>query len=148
MTESIRRSPCPINFALELFGDKWTLLIIRDLIFMRKKGYGEFMESPEGISTNILADRLRQLVDNGLIEKYPDHNDKKKFVYLLTEKGEALVPVLVEIIRWGAQYDEQAKNAIPIEISARLESDAMAFVEETRQSVRKERKQYLKWLAS
>ncbi len=142
MKQHARRSPCPINFALEIFGDKWTLLIIRDLVFFHKTGYGEFLDSPEGISTNILADRLKQLVDNGLIEKFTDQSDKKKYLYLLTEKGEALIPVLVELIRWGAEYDLQTREVIPPEINARLKADVQGFIEETRQSVRQQRDEY------
>lgn len=143
MKQHTKRSPCPINFALEIFGDKWTLLIIRDLVFFDKKGYGEFLDSPEGISTNILADRLNRLVDNGLIEKFPDQRDKKKYLYLLAEKGEALIPVLVELILWGVKYDPQTREVIPPKINACLNADVQGFIDETRQSVRQQRDEYL-----
>lgn len=100
------RSQCPISYALDLFGDKWTLLIIRDMIFDGKRFNSDFQQSEEGIATNILSNRLKKLEANGIItsQVYPKLKTKKE--YHLTEKGKSLVPVLVEIIIWSALYDE------------------------------------------
>ncbi|WP_127124382.1 winged helix-turn-helix transcriptional regulator [Chryseotalea sanaruensis] len=103
-----RRSDCPISFALEIFGDKWTFLIVRDLMFKGKHFYGEFLLSGEGIATNILSDRLSLLENNGIISKSSDPGHKQKIMYRLTQKGIDLVPVLVEMIMWSAKYDKQS----------------------------------------
>ena len=99
------RSNCPINFAVETFGDKWTLLVIRDLMFKGKRHYSDFLASDEKISTNILADRLQKLDDNGVITKSTDPDNASKFIYSLTVKGQALLPAMVEMTAWSAQYD-------------------------------------------
>jgi DNA-binding HxlR family transcriptional regulator len=100
------RSNCPINFVLETFGDKWTLLIVRDLMFKGKNRYGEFLDSAEGISTNILADRLQRLEEHGVIVKEVAE-DKRSAIYRLTEKGKDLLPVMLEITAWSAKHDAQ-----------------------------------------
>jgi DNA-binding HxlR family transcriptional regulator len=102
-----RRSDCPINYGLETFGDTWSLLIVRDIVYFGKKTFGEFMESDEGIATNILASRLVQLEERGILLKQPSPTDKRKDVYSLTEKGLDLIPILLEIASWGAQFDAQ-----------------------------------------
>lgn len=106
MKQPARRSDCPINFALELFGDRWTLLIIRDLAFKGKRFYGEFLQSEEGIATNILSDRLSTLEKNGIVRTSADPAHKQKKIYQLTQKGIDLMPVLVEIIVWSARHDK------------------------------------------
>ncbi|HWJ28874.1 MAG TPA: helix-turn-helix domain-containing protein [Flavisolibacter sp.] len=98
------RSDCPLNFWVELLGDKWSLLIIRDLIFFDKHYYGEFLSSMEGISTNILADRLAMLEGEGFIWKDYDREHKQKIIYRLTEKGIDLLPVIMEIGLWSDKY--------------------------------------------
>src|SRR5437762_7785261 len=100
-----RRSDCPINFALETFGDPWSLLIIRDMVYFGKKTYGEFLESDEGIATNILADRLAHLEATGILIKKRHTTDKRKEVYFLTEKGLDLIPILLDLATWGAKHD-------------------------------------------
>ena len=102
-----RRSDCPINFALETFGDTWSLLIIREIVYFGKKTYGEFLELEEGIATNILASRLAQLEQKGILVKKPSETDKRKEVYSLTEKGLDLIPILLELASWGVQHDPQ-----------------------------------------
>lgn len=102
-----RRSDCPINYSLEHFGDTWSLLIIRDIMYFGKKTYGEFLESDEKIASNILASRLAQLEQNGILVKKPRPNDKRKEDYSLTEKGLDLLPILLELASWGAKYDPQ-----------------------------------------
>src|SRR5258708_21055208 len=100
-----RRSNCPINCALETFGDTWSLLIVRDMVYFGKKTYGEFLESEEGIATNILASRLAQLEQKGILSKKPDPTDKRKEVYSLTEAGLDLIPILLHIEDLGAHHD-------------------------------------------
>lgn len=100
-----RRSNCPINFALETFGDTWSLLIIRDMVYFGKKTYGDFLASEEGIATNILASRLARLEQNGIVVKRPLDEDRRKEGYFLTEKGLDLIPLLSEMANWSARYD-------------------------------------------
>jgi DNA-binding HxlR family transcriptional regulator len=97
-----RRSDCPISFALEAFGDSWSLLVIRDLMFRGKTTYTEFLCSEEGIATNILASRLRHLEARGLVRR---RGSGRSTAYALTAKGFDLLPALVEIVRWSAKYD-------------------------------------------
>ena len=99
-----RRSPCPVACALDLFGDRWTLLVIRDL-FLGKTRFKDFTASPEGIPTNLLSDRLERLSEGGLISRVPLEGGKR-FAYELTEKGEALKPVLLAMMEWGLRWEE------------------------------------------
>jgi len=98
------KSLCPINQALELFGDKWTLLIIRDIMFEGKNTYRGFLQSEEKIASNILADRLNMLEREGLLVKKSDPSHKQKIIYTLTEKGIDLLPVLIEVGVWSSKY--------------------------------------------
>lgn len=104
---SRQNSTCPITFALDIFGDKWSLIILRDMFFKGKRYYSEFLSSPERISTNILADRLRKLETEGLISKTRDIQKRSMFVYRLTAKGEDLLPMMLEMITWSVKYDPQ-----------------------------------------
>jgi len=104
------RSNCPINFVLETFGDKWTLLIVRDLMFKGKSSYTEFLQSDERISTNILADRLKKLEDNGIVKKDVALDNRSKLIYALTDRGKELLPIMLEITAWSAKHDT-ATNA-------------------------------------
>ncbi|MBL4688179.1 MAG: helix-turn-helix transcriptional regulator, partial [Nannocystaceae bacterium] len=93
-----RRSDCPISFALDLLGDRWTLLVVRDLALKGKRSFSELHSSDESIATNILADRLARLTARGLIVKRRDPDDKRRFVYRMTHRGADLLPVLVDLI--------------------------------------------------
>ena len=107
-----RRSDCPLNTTLEVLGDRWSLLIVRDLMFKGRTTYKDFLAGGEGIATNVLADRLRRLKVEGLIEKGRDTADARRLIYRLTPRGLALAPVLVEMIVWGARhYDTAAPPA-------------------------------------
>lgn len=99
------RSHCPINYSLEHVGDKWSLLIMRDLIFKGKRHYNEFLESKEKVSTSVLGDRLKQLEESGIISKGADAVKKSRIKYSLTKKGIDMLPVLVELIKWSGVYD-------------------------------------------
>lgn len=101
-----RRSFCPINFAVESLGDKWSLVILRDVVFWGLHTYGELLRSDEGISTNILADRLDQLTREGFLTRQPDLSDKRKDVFYATEKTVELLPLFVEMIAWSAKQDD------------------------------------------
>lgn len=98
------RSPCPVANALDIVGDKWTLLVVRDLLFMGKRLYGEFIQSPEGIPSNILAERLKRLEQAGLLTKKPYQRHPVRYEYRLTPKGLDLLPVLKEIVRWANKH--------------------------------------------
>lgn len=99
-----RRSDCPISCSLDVFGDKWSLLIIRDMMFFNKSTYGDFLKSAEGIATNILASRLQSLEENDLIEKLEHPESKAKVLYRLTKKAIDLLPIIVEIHLWAEKY--------------------------------------------
>lgn len=104
MKEIKPRSGCPLSYTLDFFGDKWSLLIIRDMMLSGKTTYGEFQNSEEKIATNILADRLSMLEQYGFVTKQVSADKKSKFTYTLTEKGITLVPVILEIGLWGTQF--------------------------------------------
>ena len=97
------RSGCPINFSLEIVGDAWSLLIIRDIVYFGKHTFGEFHDSAEGIARNILTNRLTKLEQNGILIKRP-HPDGRKDMYVLSEKGLDLVPLLMDAADWGVSY--------------------------------------------
>lgn len=99
-----RRSGCPVSLGLDIFGDRWTLLIIRDLMFAGKRHFRELLASAEGISSNILADRLQLLVAEGIVFRSENPTHKQKVVYRLTDKGIALLPILMQISRWSFRY--------------------------------------------
>ena len=106
-----RRSVCPITNTLDVLGDKWTLLVIRDM-FLGKKTYGEFLASPEGIPTNILADRLKRLEQHGIIDRTPYQQSPVRYAYRLTSKGQQLSPVINAIIEWGLDNIPGTKAAM------------------------------------
>ncbi len=103
-----RRSPCPIACSLDIFGDRWTLLIVRDLMLGRTR-FRDFSASPEGIPTNILADRLERLLQHNVVEQIPAADGTKRLAYRLTEKGNALRPVLKAMRDWGLAWDKSTR---------------------------------------
>ena len=100
------RSDCPISFALDFLGDKWSLLVIRDLVFEGKRFYKEFLKSKEGIATNVLSDRLKKLENAGIISSKIYEELKTQKEYSLTEKGKDLIPILIEIILWSDKHEK------------------------------------------
>ena len=102
-----RQSGCPVAFGLDTFGDRWSLLIIREIMLRGKKTYSEFMAADEGISTNILIDRLKHLEAEGIVEKSRDPENRRSFVYTLTKKGRDLAPIILEIILWSGEHDRR-----------------------------------------
>ncbi len=125
-----RRSACPISFSLDFLGDKWTLLVVRDLVFGGKRHYGEFLKSGESIATNILADRLARLEAGGIIKKSPNPANRVKHVYSLTAKGLDLIPVMLELAAWGAAHDPQ--TAAPRAFLRRFKNDREGLIKEIR----------------
>jgi len=107
-----RRSECPLNASVEMLGDRWSLLIIRDMMLRGFRTFKEFMECYEGIATNILADRLRKLTEYGVIDARPDAWDGRKLIYTLTEKGIDLAPVLTEMVLWAADHEETGNQTL------------------------------------
>ena len=129
------RSDCPISTALDIFGDKWSLLIVRDMVFKSLSTYGDFLNGGEKIATNILADRLTMLEAGGIIAKQKHPESKAKILYTLTPKGIDLVPALVEIIAWSEKYHEvhpQAKQ-----FAKQLRKDKVALIKQILSGLKK-----------
>ncbi|MBC7967293.1 MAG: helix-turn-helix transcriptional regulator [Fuerstia sp.] len=100
--KTAKRSPCPVACTLDIIGDKWTLLVIRDMMLGRSH-FKDFIASPEGIATNILADRLTKLVEWGLAQKHPSTESPGRDAYRLTKKGESLIAILKSVAKWGLE---------------------------------------------
>jgi DNA-binding HxlR family transcriptional regulator len=130
------RSHCSVNYGLEIFGDKWSLLIVRDIVFAGKKTYGEFLKSEEGVATNILASRLAFLEEQGILSKAPSPADGRKDLYTLTEKGLDLIPILLDIVVWSAKHDPKSNARRRKEFIARLNQSAQKVSEEVKELVR------------
>jgi DNA-binding HxlR family transcriptional regulator len=126
--KSKRRSGCPVSISLEAFGDRWSLLIIRDLMVRGHRTFKEFEESGEGIATNILSDRLRNLQASGIITTEADPVDRRKRNYRLTEKGIDLAPVLLELLVWGARHEDTGAPCATIEELAKNREAVLAEV--------------------
>ena len=107
-----RRSPCPVAYSLDIFGDRWTLLVIRDLFFGLTR-FKEFAASPEGIPTNILTERLERLLAHGIIKQIPAEDGTKRLGYRLTKKGKTLGPILKAMRDWGLAWDKSTRVKIP-----------------------------------
>jgi DNA-binding HxlR family transcriptional regulator len=125
---SSRRSGCPLNASVEILGDRWSLLIIRDMMLRGFRSYKEFLGSYERIATNILADRLRRLEEHGIISSQPDPSDGRKLIYMLTKKGIDLAPVLTEMVLWSANHEEVENQAL-VQL---MRKDKRKFEEEVR----------------
>ena len=136
MEKNKKRSDCPISCTLDILGDKWSLLIIRDMMFRQKSTYGEFLKSEEKIATNILAARLQNLEENELIEKLEHPESKAKVLYKLTPKAIDLLPIIVEIHLWADKY-----FTIPADIKAMIneaKKGKEAFIKATTQQLKKQ----------
>ncbi len=124
-----RRSGCPVSIALDIFGDRWSLLIIRDLMVRGYRTFKEFQESGEGIATNILANRLRNLEAVGIITTERDEADRRKLNYRLTAKGIDLAPLLLELLIWGARHEQ---TGAPCAVMAKMEKHREEVLAEVR----------------
>lgn len=124
-----RRSGCPLNASVEMLGDRWSLLIIRDMMLLGRRTFKEFLGSYERPASNILADRLRRLEAYGIIRAEPDPSDGRKLIYLLTPKGMDLAPVLTEMVLWAGKH-EKTQNRPLIRL---MRKDKQKFLEQIRQ---------------
>ena len=127
-SSTAHRSGCPVSIALDLFGDRWSLLIIRDIMVRGYRTFRQFQSSGEGIASNILAARLRRLKAAGIIESEPHKEDARSLAYRLTERGIALAPVLLELLIWSGKHEE---TAAPVEFVQQMESNRQAVIDET-----------------
>ena len=116
-----RRSGCTISYALDYIGDKWTLLVLRDLLFQRKRRFGDFLASEEGIASNILAQRLKRLEAAEMVSRRPDPENGRSVLYEPTQKAADLIPALLELSRWSGKYDPQTR--MTAKMARRLEED-------------------------
>jgi DNA-binding HxlR family transcriptional regulator len=116
-----RQSGCPVAYGLDVFGDRWTLVIIRDMLMVGKRYYGEFLECPERIASNILADRLKKLEDAEIVSKAIDPSNQSKIIYKLTPKGVDLIPMVLEVILWGSKHAPQTNT--PPELLRKIKKD-------------------------
>jgi len=107
------RSACPIASSLEVIGDRWSLVVLRDILLLGKLRYGELLDGPEGIATNVLADRLARLEEWDIVHKARDPEDRRQFVYTPTERALDLLPVLFQLIRWGLKHVEGTEVPVP-----------------------------------
>jgi DNA-binding HxlR family transcriptional regulator len=123
-----RRSGCPLNASVEMLGDRWSLLIIRDMMLLGRQTFKEFLNSYERIATNILADRLRRLENYGIIASAPDPSDGRRLIYSLTSKGLGLAPVLMEMVLWAAAHEDTGNQAL-IRL---IKKDKTKFIAEVR----------------
>ena len=130
------RSDCPISTALDIIGDKWSLLIIRDMVFKEKSTYGDFLNGGEKIATNILADRLVILESAGIISRRKHPDSKAKVLYKLTDKGIDLVPVLVEIIAWSEKHHKVHPQAVAF--AKQIKKDKVSLINEVMQNLNKQ----------
>lgn len=120
------RSCCPLSGALDILGDRWTLLVIRDMMLMGKHEYGEFASGQEGIATNILSDRLKNLLCMEIIKYLPHPKHKSKKIYYLTQKGKDLLPIIVDMIIWGGTY--HAAEDMPKDRFERIKNNPGKFI--------------------
>jgi len=124
-----RRSGCPLNASVEMLGDRWSLLILRDMMLRGFSTFKEFLSSYEGIATNILSDRLKRLIAHGIISTKEDPSDGRKLIYILTPKGLDLAPVLTEMVLWAAKHEETGNQALV----RQMQNGKEQFVEAVRQ---------------
>ncbi len=123
-----RRSGCPVSISLEIVGDHWSLLLIRDLMVRGYRTFKEFQESGEGIATNVLADRLKKLLAAGIISTEVDRTDGRRMNYRLTDKGIDLAPVLLELLIWGSRHEPSGASCAVIEEMAMHRDEVLAEV--------------------
>lgn len=119
-----KRSDCPISFSLDLFGDKWAILILRDIALADKHFFKDFLEAGEGVATNVLSDRLKMLEEYGIIKSKPYERNKTMKYYSITKKGAELIPVIIELWTWGAKHDPKTT------VSAQLLEERLSKKEE------------------
>lgn len=129
------RSDCPISCSLDVFGDKWSLLIIRDIMLRGKLSYSEFLASEEKIATNILVNRLSVLEAEHILTKRVSPTNRSKFIYSLTQKGIDLLPIVIEIMDWGAKYNASCPRK---ELGKKIKKDKPGVIRELFEKLGKE----------
>jgi len=136
MKTNEKRSTCPINYTVEIFGDKWMLLILRDLMFNGKNSFLEFRASNEKISSAVLTEKLNLLLDEGIVSKVTSPKNASKFLYHLTDKGLELVPVMVEVLSWGSKNNP---NGGPSQLLALFKQNKKKAIQDLQEKLRHER---------
>lgn len=131
-----KRSTCPISFALEIFGDRWTLLVLRDLLLKSHSRYRELLACEEGIATNVLADRLKRLEQKGLIRKEQDTQDARQYVYKPTRLAVSVVPMLIEMTVWGARNNKD--TTADRDLLRRFDKDRERLIADLQAQVRRD----------
>jgi DNA-binding HxlR family transcriptional regulator len=119
-----RRSGCPLNASVEMLGDRWSLLILRDMMLRGFRSYNQFLDSYEGIATNILANRLKRLIAHGIVTAQEDLSDGRRLIYVLTAKGLDLAPVLTEMVLWAAKHEKTENQALV----RQMQKDKQGFI--------------------
>ena len=139
MKATERRSTCPINYSVEIFGDKWMLLILRDIMFNGKNSFLEFRASSEKISSAVLTEKLNTLLSEGIVSKVTSPKNASKFLYLITDKGIELVPVMMEFLDWGSRYNPDGG---PKPLLDRIKQSKKQAIAELQEKLRSERQLY------
>lgn len=132
---SKQRSDCPISCSLDIFGDKWSLLIIRDVMLRGKCSYSEFLKSEEKIATNILSNRLALLEAAQILSKETAPDNRSKFLYYLTQKGADLLPIIIELMDWGARYHDNCPRR---ELGKKIKKNKAAVIDEYTQRLKEQ----------
>jgi len=132
---SKQRSDCPISCSLDIFGDKWSLLIIRDVMLRGKCSYSEFLKSEEKIATNILSSRLALLEAAQILSKETAPDNRSKFIYHLTKKGADLLPIIIELMDWGARYHDHCPRR---ELGKKIKKNKAAVIDEYKQRLKEQ----------
>jgi DNA-binding HxlR family transcriptional regulator len=134
-----RRSTCPINYSVEIFGDKWMLLLLRDIMFNGKNSFLEFRASDEKISSAVLTEKLNILLNEGIVSKVTSPKNASKFLYLLTDKGIELVPAMVEFLNWGSRYNPDGGPKMWLD---RIKQNKKKAITELQDKLRSQRRSY------
>ncbi|HEY6528835.1 MAG TPA: helix-turn-helix domain-containing protein [Cellvibrionaceae bacterium] len=136
MKRTDTKSHCPVNFTLELIGDPWSLLVLRDIVFFGKQTFKEFLDSSERITTSVLTSRLSNLEKHGILTKQPHATDLRSSLYRLTEKGLGLVPMLLAMMEWGTTYDAKSAGRRKKDFVERIKAEQSALSFEVQNIVR------------
>lgn len=136
MKRTDTKSHCPVNFTLEVIGDPWSLLILRDIVFFNKYTFKEFLESSERITTSVLTSRLLNLEIQGVLNKQPHPTDLRSSIYSLTEKGLALVPMILCMMEWGTAHDPKSTGHRKKEFVERIKAEQSALSYEVQNNLR------------
>ena len=137
MPDKSRRSACPITYTIDIIGDRWAMLIIRDIILTEKSYFGDFANSEEGIATNVLTNRLKRLEDQGIISKEQDKIKLSKYIYRLTDMGLDLLPIMIEMILFACKHDQQQPAALK-DFLAKIKRNKNEFIKNLRKKQKRQ----------